>query len=85
MSLHGFLQGRGPSVGVSNDCVAAAVAAVAATTACGLGALLLLLLPCSVPRCSSAGNYLHSFGDDLPFWIPGKTAGKRRTTLAAAV
>lgn len=85
MSLHGFLQGRGPSVGVSNDCVAAAAAAVAATTACGLGALLLLLLPCSVPRCLSAGNYLHSFGDDPPFWMPGKTAGKRRTTLVAAV
>lgn len=63
MSLHGFLQGRGPSVGVLNDC-AVAVAAVAAITACGLVALLLLLLPCSVPRCLPVGNYWHSFGDD---------------------
>lgn len=69
MSLHGFLQGRGPSVGVLNDsAVDAVVAAVAATTACGLGALLLLLLlPCSVPRCLPVGNYWHSFGDDPPF------------------
>jgi len=70
-SLRGFLQGRGPSVGVLNDCAvavaAAAAAAVAATTACGLGALLLLLLPCSVPRCLPVGNYWHSFGDNLPF------------------
>lgn len=70
-SLHGFLQGRGPSVGVSNDCAAAAAVAaadaVAATTACGLGALLLLLLPCSVPRCLTVGNYLRSFADDPPF------------------
>lgn len=69
MSLHGFLQGRGPSVGVSNDYAAAAAvaAAVAATTACGLCALLLLLLPCSVPRCLPVGNYLHSSGADPPF------------------
>lgn len=81
MSLHGFLQGRGPSVGVLNDCAVDAVAAaaaadavaaaaadaVAATTACGLGALLLLLLPCSVPRCLPVGNYWHSFGDDPLF------------------
>lgn len=70
-SLHGFLQGRGPSVGVLNDCavdaVVASAAAAAATTACGLGALLLLLLPCSVPRCLPVGNYWHSFGDDPLF------------------
>lgn len=77
MSLHGFLQGRGLSAGVLNDSAAAdavavaaadaVAAAVAATTACGLGALLLLLLlPCSVPRCLPVGNYWHSFGDDPP-------------------
>lgn len=67
MSLHGFLQGRGPSVGVLSDSAVAVDAAAAATTASGLGALLLLLLPCSVPRCLPVGNYWHSFGDEPPF------------------